>query len=91
MNNDLKWQQYANCNGLDTEEFFSPEGTKVYPNLELLKRICSNCDVQKACLDYALRNQVSGWWGNTTEYKRETIRKELGIKAIPVVPLRELA
>jgi hypothetical protein len=84
-----EWMQYANCTGVDTEEFFTQEDSKVYPNANLLERICNNCDVQKACLDYALRNDVSGWWGNTTEYKRVKLRNQLGIKVIPVVPDRK--
>lgn len=91
MKKDLDWQQYANCQGVDTEEFFAPEDVNVYTNIELLKRICNNCDVQKACLNYALHNNVLGWWGNTSENKRKTLRKELGIIAVPVVPDREYA
>ena len=86
MKQDLDWQQHANCTGIDTEEFFVPEDTNEYTNIELLKRVCNNCDVQKACLNYALHNKVSGWWGNTTEYKRSRLRNELGITAVPVVP-----
>jgi hypothetical protein len=86
MSKDLDWQKYGNCNGVDTEEFFTQDDSNMYANAGLLTRICGNCDVQKACLDYALRNKVSGWWGNTTEYKRTVMRKELGIIAVPVVP-----
>jgi hypothetical protein len=81
--------EYANCNGIDTEEFFTEYKEKTYKNIELLKRICSNCDVQAACLDYALNNNVLGWWGNTSEALRVKLRNKLGIKAIPVVPDRE--
>jgi hypothetical protein len=84
-----EWMKYANCTGVDVEEFFTQDDSKVYDNANLLTRICSNCDVQKACLDYALRNKVSGWWGNTTEYKRVKLRNELGITAVPVVPDRD--
>jgi hypothetical protein len=84
-----EWADQANCIGQDTEDFFTPNDSKVYPNAHLLKRICNNCNVQKECLDYALHNKVSGWWGNTTEYKRIKLREALGIIAVPVVPDRD--
>ena len=81
-----EWMQYANCKGIDTEEFFTEYKEKIYKNTALLKRVCGNCDVQQACLDYALRNNVLGWWGNTSEATRVKLRNQLGIIPIPVVP-----
>lgn len=86
MKQDLDWQQGANCTGIDTEEFFVPEEVNAYANVELLTRICNNCNVKQACLNYALHNNVLGWWGNTTENKRKKLRRQLNITAVPVVP-----
>ena len=73
----------ANCNGLDTELFFT-DATKTYPQMPLLKRVCGNCVVQEACLDYALHHAVLGWWGGTSELQRKRLRKKLNIIAEPL-------
>ncbi len=40
------------------------------------KRVCDQCTVQQACLDYALdTNQDSGIWGGLTEEERRVIRR----------------
>jgi hypothetical protein len=36
-----------------------------------------------------MRNDVSGVWGGTTAGERETIRRKMGIKVIPI-SLREV-
>jgi len=82
---ELKWMEQANCSGLDTEDFFAGDDTKVYENKPLLTRICSNCDVLKQCQDYSLRYNVQGWWGNTSEKQRRTKRQQLNITPIQIV------
>ena len=62
----------ANCNGLDTELFFTDK--KLYENVETLKRVCNNCIVKAECLDYALHHAVLGWWGGTSEKTRRSSR-----------------
>jgi len=75
------WTDQANCKGLDTNDFFVPDSGKRYENEPILKRICSSCIVKTECLDYALHNNVTGYWGNTTEKTRRTMRQKLGIIA----------
>ena len=53
------------------------------------KRFCNDCKIITECLDYALRNDVSGVWGGTTTGEREVMRKKMGIKVIPI-SLREV-
>ena len=74
----------ANCNGLDTELFFTDE-SKVYSELPLLKRVCNNCVVKNECLDYALHHAVLGWWGGTSEKTRRELRQKLNITPEPVM------
>lgn len=75
----------ANCIGIDTAEFFTyGEDGKNYNNVPLLKRVCGNCTVQDQCLDYALKNEVHGWWAGTTDYNRRQIRKKLNIIPRPL-------
>lgn len=69
----------ANCTGTDPEVFFTVEGASTYPNLNMLKRICGSCEVKTECLDYALKNNVMGYWGNTTEGQRRRLRTQLNI------------
>jgi len=68
----------ANCNGLDTDLFFTNE-SKVYENMPFLKRVCNNCIVKDACLDYALHHAVLGWWGGTSEKTRRALQQKLNI------------
>lgn len=75
------WTDKANCKGLDTNDFFVPDSSKRYENEPILKRICSACIVKTECLDYALHNNVTGYWGSTTEKTRRTMRQKLGIIA----------
>lgn len=78
------WESTPNCRGLDTEHFFTPGSSGTYQDVTLLKRVCGNCDIQKQCLDYALKHEVLGYWGNTTEHQRKQIRKQLNIIPIPL-------
>jgi WhiB family redox-sensing transcriptional regulator len=81
LSNELMWVDQANCKGLDTNDFFVPDSSKKYENEPILKRICSKCIVKNECLDYALHNNVTGYWGSTTEKTRRTMRQKLGIIA----------
>ena len=73
-----------NCESTDSELFFVPDGQGTYPEVRALKTICGNCVVQKECLDYALKYNVSGYWGNTTDNQRSKLRKQLNIIPIPM-------
>jgi WhiB family redox-sensing transcriptional regulator len=73
-----------NCESTDTELFFVPDGQGTYPEMKALKTICGNCIVKKECLDYALKHNVMGYWGNTTEGQRNKLRNVLGVKPIPL-------
>ena len=69
----------ASCSGLDTD-FFYPAQDKFEPGeAELLKRICVDCPVKKACLEWGLTMERYGVWGGTTPFDRFVIRKSLGI------------
>jgi hypothetical protein len=68
-----------NCESTDTELFFVPDGSGTYKEMKALKTICGNCLVQKECLDYALKHEVLGYWGNTTEFQRKKLRQKLNI------------
>ena len=73
------FREEANCAGTDSEAFFTETGSSTYKELKMLKRICGDCTVQKDCLNYALKHNVMGYWGNTTEVERRRLRDRLGI------------
>jgi len=50
----------------------------------IAKSLCRTCPWLKSCLDYALRHEVVGVWGATTERERIDMRKKLEIKAEPL-------
>ena len=78
------FREEANCADTDSEAFFTVDGSGTYPNIKMLQRICGNCEVVNECLDYALRHEVMGYWGNTTEGKRKKLRDRLNIIARPL-------
>lgn len=75
----MVFTEQVNCADTDPETFFTVEAAKTYPNLNMLKRICGACDAKAECLDYALKHNVMGYWGNTTEHQRRALRKKLNI------------
>lgn len=85
MSDNYNWQEDANCNGTDTEMFFTQDGSKSYNEFQLLERVCGNCGVFDECLSTALKYNVRGWWANTTEAKRERLRRKLNITPISIV------
>jgi len=79
-----EWNGTPNCRSADPEAFFTADGSGTYTEVIALKRVCGSCEVQKQCLDYALKHEVSGFWGGTTESQRRKTREQLGIKSIPL-------
>jgi WhiB family transcriptional regulator, redox-sensing transcriptional regulator len=73
-----------NCESTDSELFFVPDGHNTYPEIKSLKVICQACNVKTECLNYALKHNVLGYWGNTTEHQRTQLRKQLKITPIPL-------
>jgi WhiB family transcriptional regulator, redox-sensing transcriptional regulator len=72
------WRDHSACRDTDPDLFF-PVGTTgpAIEQIENAKAVCRQCDVQKACLDYALAtNQDSGIWGGTSEEERRALRRQ---------------
>ncbi len=61
------------CRGLDASIFY-PEREE---DAEIAKQVCNECGVQRACLDYALRErEKAGVWGGATERDRRRILRQ---------------
>ena len=73
------FREETNCADTDPEAFFTEAGSSTYTNVGMLKRICGSCMVKDQCLEYALKYEVMGYWGNTTELQRRRLRKKLNI------------
>ena len=74
---DDSWRDHALCRDTDPDLFF-PVGTTgmAVVQIEHAKRVCDECPVTEACLDYALAtNQDSGVWGGLSEEERRVIRR----------------
>jgi WhiB family redox-sensing transcriptional regulator len=72
------WRDDAACRDTDPSLFF-PIGTTgpAIDQIEEAKAVCRHCDVQAACLEFALAtHQDSGVWGGTSEDERRQIRKD---------------
>jgi WhiB family redox-sensing transcriptional regulator len=71
------WRDQSACRDTDPDLFF-PVGTTglALDQIDAAKRVCGNCEVQQACLEFALAtNQESGIWGGTSEEERRKLRK----------------
>jgi WhiB family redox-sensing transcriptional regulator len=72
-----EWRDLAACRDTSPDLFF-PVGT-TGPAIEQIaqaKAVCQTCEVQSACLEFALvTNQDSGVWGGTSEEERRKLRR----------------
>jgi WhiB family transcriptional regulator, redox-sensing transcriptional regulator len=73
----MDWVHYAGCKDEDPELFF-PVGTTgpAASQIAAAKSICSKCEVQVACLEWAMATgQDSGVWGGLSEEERRALRR----------------
>ena len=72
------WQVKAACRGPQATVFFPPpQFERKVDRLERerrAKRICSQCDVRRDCLEYSLDiREPHGIWGGLNESERRTL------------------
>jgi WhiB family redox-sensing transcriptional regulator len=72
------WQLHAACRGPESILFFPPTASERKEEREAretkAKSICSDCPVQRACLDYALDiREPHGIWGGLNEHERREL------------------
>lgn len=70
---DTEFAKDGNCIGTDTEAFFTEEKGEHYA--PEVKRVCRACTVKFECLSFALKYNMLGYWGNTTELQRRQIKR----------------
>ncbi len=70
---DRRWQERANCLGVDPDLFFPERGAST----KEAKSVCSSCEVRMDCLEYALRHgEKFGIWGGMSERERRRLRRQ---------------
>jgi WhiB family transcriptional regulator, redox-sensing transcriptional regulator len=72
----VDWREFAACRRADPALFF-PVGTTPHAmaQADRAKRVCAECPVRAACLDWALATgQELGVWGGTAEGERRALR-----------------
>jgi WhiB family redox-sensing transcriptional regulator len=77
LDNRAGWWSHAACSTADPELFFpiSSSGPATR-QVARAKAVCAHCEIQRACLDYALDSvSVQGIWGGTTEAERRRLRQ----------------
>jgi len=75
---DTDWMQRGRCREIPPSTFFPSDGVGV----EIARRICADCPVRIACLEYALANRIDhGVWGGCSERERRRIlrRRRLAV------------
>lgn len=76
---DLAWQEYANCLGVDPDLFFPERGASTRE----AKEVCRGCVVREECLEYAITHaEKFGIWGGLSERERRRIRRERSVRVV---------
>ena len=72
MTANVDWWQSANCATTDPDLFVLDKGGSTMQ----AKRICGECPVRAACLQYALDNDIrTGIYGGTSPLERRALRR----------------
>jgi WhiB family transcriptional regulator, redox-sensing transcriptional regulator len=75
LDNRADWWSRAACSTADPDLFFPVSGAgPAAQQVARAKAICARCQIQDACLGYALAaGNVQGVWGGTTEEDRRLL------------------
>jgi WhiB family redox-sensing transcriptional regulator len=70
---ERRWQEEANCLGVDPDLFFPERGASTRE----AKAVCRSCEVRVDCLEYALAHgEKFGIWGGLSERERRRVRRQ---------------
>lgn len=77
------WMAGGKCRDMDPSLFFPNDGIGV----QVAQRICAECSVRSACLEYALTNRVDhGVWGGASERERRRILRQRRLTRLQAAP-----
>ena len=72
-----RWQERANCLGVDPDLFFPERGASTRE----AKAVCRGCEVRVECLEYALAHgEKFGIWGGLSERERRRVRRQRALE-----------
>jgi len=81
---DSNWMAEGLCAEKPPSLFFPSDGVGV----DVARKICAECPVKSACLEYALENRIDhGVWGGTSERERRRLIKSRQISQPVSVPV----
>lgn len=63
------------CKGLDVETFYPPQDIFTYSEEKMVSKMCADCPVMMACLEWGLAHERYGIWGGTTPNRRKKLRR----------------
>jgi WhiB family redox-sensing transcriptional regulator len=69
---DVAWQEGAPCTTTDYDFVPEPETDE---GLATAQQWCRTCDVRTRCLAWAMLNGAEGYWGGTSTYQRNQLRR----------------
>ena len=76
-NGERRWQEEANCLGVDPDLFFPERGASTRE----AKAVCRSCEVRVDCLEYALAHgEKFGIWGGLSERERRRVRRHRALE-----------
>jgi WhiB family redox-sensing transcriptional regulator len=74
---ERRWQERANCLGVDPDLFFPERGAST----KEAKAVCRGCEVRVECLEYALSHgEKFGIWGGLSERERRRVRRQRALE-----------
>jgi hypothetical protein len=77
VDKDTDWMRWANCKGADPD-LFHPERGQSKGSVLKAKEYCNKCGVYKACMRFAIRNNIEhGIWGGLTPAERRRTPEEI--------------
>jgi WhiB family redox-sensing transcriptional regulator len=90
LSGDISWQEKAACLGYyhkTGEDLFFPPDNPGGPKqgigikgeavrIRKARQVCLSCPVRLRCLEFAIVNGCSGFWGGTTDGERKKIVRE---------------
>jgi WhiB family redox-sensing transcriptional regulator len=75
---DTEWMGRGKCKEVAPDVFFPSDGMGVL----VAQRICAECPVSSACLEYALDNHIDhGVWGGASERERRRILRRRRVRS----------
>jgi hypothetical protein len=85
---DVAWQADAPCATADFD--FIPDAETDADAAEAERRWCRACPVRTRCLAWAMLHRAEGYWGGTTTYQRDQLRRVRTRAKCPICQATEL-